>query len=144
MKKIVLGMTIGIVLCSGIVYATGMYNAKDVVYNNEKLNVNNVNDALDELKNKIDNKQVEKQFIGTFTKQSTYVAANQSLLLYSSEIEIDNVENVVVEFTFNYINSINYFTIVKEIKNGILNVYYKNEDTRDTYVAFIGNVYLFK
>lgn len=48
MKKIILGIVIGIVLCSGVVCAFN-YSASDISYSNEELDVENVNDALDNL-----------------------------------------------------------------------------------------------
>ena len=53
MKKILLGTIIGIILCGGIVYAVN-YNATDITYSSDKTSVENVNDALDELYNKLD------------------------------------------------------------------------------------------
>lgn len=55
MKKIIVGIIIGMLLCSGIVYASGLYSAKDIAYNNENSEVTNVNDALDEIKIELEN-----------------------------------------------------------------------------------------
>ena len=49
MKKIVLGIMIGIILCSGIVYGAYLYNASDVSYSNDETTATNVHDALDDL-----------------------------------------------------------------------------------------------
>lgn len=53
MKKTLLGIIIGMILCGSIVYAASIYNATDISYNNEKSNVKNVNDALDSLYNNV-------------------------------------------------------------------------------------------
>ena len=54
MKKLIIGFILGIILCSGIVYASSLYKAIDISYNKENWEVSNVNDALDELKNRTD------------------------------------------------------------------------------------------
>ena len=52
MKKVLIGFIAGIILCGGIeIYATSLYKAKDISYNKENWEVNNVNDAIDSLYN---------------------------------------------------------------------------------------------
>ena len=51
MKKIIIGITIGIILCSGIVYAVN-YKAEEISYTKEGWEVDNVNEALDNLYDK--------------------------------------------------------------------------------------------
>lgn len=54
-KKIVFTFVIsGILFISCGIYTASLYKAKDVSYNKENWKVNNVNEALDELKNKTD------------------------------------------------------------------------------------------
>ena len=52
-KSLICGIVIGL-LCSGIVYAVSLYKAIDISYNKENWKVSNVNEALDNLKNNID------------------------------------------------------------------------------------------
>ena len=49
--KFILGIILGIILSSSVVYASSIINASDVIYDNTKSNLlsNNVQDALDEL-----------------------------------------------------------------------------------------------
>ena len=58
MKKIIVSnifcFLLGIILCSGIVFASNMYKASDIIYTNDiNDEVKNVNEALDDLNNKI-------------------------------------------------------------------------------------------
>ena len=48
-KNNLFGFILGIILCSGIVYGVNLYNATDISYNNNKTNVENVNEALNDL-----------------------------------------------------------------------------------------------
>lgn len=50
MKKFALGIIIGGLVFGSIgIYASSLYHSRDITYNNENSEVNNVNDALDEL-----------------------------------------------------------------------------------------------
>ena len=53
-KNNIFGFILGIILCSWIVYASGLYSAKDIAYNKNS-EVTNVNDALDEIKIELEN-----------------------------------------------------------------------------------------
>ena len=57
MKKMLLGIMIGILLCSGIVYAATLYKASDVSYqpSDASWEVNNVNEAINVLYDSIQN-----------------------------------------------------------------------------------------
>ena len=48
-KSVLFGMMIGMIMFGSIIYASNLYSAKDITYQNEKSEINNVNDALDEL-----------------------------------------------------------------------------------------------
>ena len=49
MKKVLFGVILGIVLCSGIVYAATLYKATDISYTKDGWEVSSVNEALDSL-----------------------------------------------------------------------------------------------
>jgi len=49
MKKIIFGIVIGIILCSGIVYGINLYSANDISYTTSNGVETNVNDALNDL-----------------------------------------------------------------------------------------------
>ena len=63
MKKILLGIMIGILLCSGIGYAATLYNATDVLYESTDTSweVDNVNDALNSLNGALNDLQESQQ-----------------------------------------------------------------------------------
>lgn len=48
-SKIFLIIICGIIFTNLGIYASNLYSAKDIIYQNEKSEINNVNDALDEL-----------------------------------------------------------------------------------------------
>ena len=55
MKKLVLGIFIGVLLCGGVVYGATLIDSSDVTYtsNNNSFNANNVKTALDEIYAKV-------------------------------------------------------------------------------------------
>ena len=58
MKKIILGIVIGMILCGGIVYGANLYKAEEISYEKDGWEVNNVNEALDDLYNGGNNKSI--------------------------------------------------------------------------------------
>ncbi len=58
MKKIAFGFILGVLVCSGVVFAATLLDSRDVTYrpNNSNFDVNNVESALDELYEKVNNK----------------------------------------------------------------------------------------
>ena len=91
MKKTILGIIIGIVLCSGVVYASNIYKAKDITYNNEKSEVKNVNEALDYLYENIGVKELELIKEGSV---SSNIAT--SVVTDSVNVEIANYKKLLI------------------------------------------------
>ena len=61
MKKMVCGIIIGIILCSGIVYGVNLYKSEDISYtpSDTSWEVSNVSDALDDLYSLKNNNKLE-------------------------------------------------------------------------------------
>ncbi len=62
MKKLILGIFIGILVSGGVVYGANLIDSKDVTYtpNNSNFNVSNVKNSIDKLYDKIQNESIEK------------------------------------------------------------------------------------
>ena len=99
MKKILLGTIIGMILCGSIVYAASIYNATDITYNNEKSNVKNVNEALDELYNANNSKLQIKKGTAYFQTHDTW-----------HKIDIGTrPKAVIVDYYWNDAGTIKYY-----------------------------------
>lgn len=82
MKRVFLGIIIGIILCSGLVYGATLYNANDISYTTSDDIETNVNDALNELYNvivesSVDNLKVD--ILSTGFNGTYYDNGNQRL-----------------------------------------------------------------
>ena len=78
MKRYILGLLTGILLTSSVVGVVAYnYNAKDVSYtpSDSDWNVNNVEDAIKDLKNKRDIKEIISIQSGTYTVLNSYSKA---------------------------------------------------------------------
>ena len=89
------GFLIGMILCSGIVYAASLYYAKDVTYDpiDASWEVNNINDALDDLY-KI--QSTRPKVIKDYFSKSSYVAEKVASANMNVIFDCSNVKTVTL------------------------------------------------
>lgn len=82
MRKLIIGFILGIILCSGVVYAANYY-AKDVTYisDDEKWKVSNVNEALDSLYEIGKNSGPKEIYIPRISYQNGYKSSGNTSYL---------------------------------------------------------------
>ena len=123
MKKIIknnlFGFILGILVCSGIVYAASYY-AKDVTYNptDASWEVSNVNDALDDLYTNIKDKEME--LLWENTTNDGFVSGG------TIELDLSNYRYIVLEL-MNSTNNI----ILMRVNEDDTSLPYPN----DTYIG---------
>ena len=90
MKKIINSLfmfILGGIIFGGIgIYATSLYNAKDVTYQNESSEIKNVNDALNDLYKKMN-------------KDNVIIMTGNSVLTNSKTIETSGKHNAILYYT---------------------------------------------
>lgn len=85
-SKIFLVLICGILFTSIGVYAANYYDAKEVTYQNESSEINNVNDALDDLYKKMN-------------KDNVIITTGNSVLTNSKTIETSGKHNAILYYT---------------------------------------------
>ena len=108
MKKIVCGLVLGIILCSGIVYGAYLYNASDVSYSNDETTATNVHDALDDLFLLTNKLKEGENLISNFstTTAKTFYSSSKATATFTSTQNIDfsKYDFLTINYTVTYVN----------------------------------------
>lgn len=139
--KIFVGMLLGVLVTSGVVYADILYDSKDVSYNNtySDLNSDNVSDAIDELFNKCisstEFKFVDGYYFGYLQSGSKYTYGSSMMDFTEDNINVtiryDSSNNS--KYVCAYINNSEYCfkeNNYSEEYNNLLN-YFGSENCMD-------------
>ncbi len=86
MKKIVLGVFIGLLISSGVVYATTLIDSKDVTYtpSDNEFDVSDVESALNELYDKINAKSNNPISIDIYRGSKTIIEVNADEITFTA------------------------------------------------------------
>ena len=118
-KNNLFGFLLGFLLCSGIVYAATLYNASDITYKptDASWEVSNVSEALNVLKNKLDDARgIENMTLVTTLSESagyTFAEEGQYMVVsYASKWAHGNMDNSLrrPEITHSFTNATEVFS----------------------------------
>ena len=147
--KFILGIILGIILSSSVVYASSIINASDVIYDNTKSNLlsNNVQDALDELTSKANLISTSRNWSMQFGRNGN---ATQSMLVFKNNTIASMDAKAYVTYNFSdgavrtyQVNSSPFPVTYTYLKSGYYNINgtwtYKqaNSTSKQNYYDFV-------